>query len=43
VREVRCPLAEDLWERGLYLPSSCTLTDEQIATVCAAIQELGTR
>ena len=25
-RDVPCPVAEDLWQRGLYLPSSPSLT-----------------
>lgn len=31
------PVADDLWKTGLYLPSAFTLTDEQLAEVCAAI------
>jgi perosamine synthetase len=38
-RPVDCPVAEELWRSGLYLPSSLTLTDEQIGTVAAAIGE----
>jgi perosamine synthetase len=40
VRTIPCPEAEKLWERGLYLPSGCALTDEQIGTVCQAIRDL---
>jgi perosamine synthetase len=43
VRLIQCPTAEELWERGLYLPSACTLTDEQIALVCGVVRDLGTR
>jgi perosamine synthetase len=43
VREVSCPEAEILWERGLYLPSGCTLTDEHLTTVCQAFRDLGPR
>lgn len=25
-----CPIADMLWEQGLYLPSACTLTDDQV-------------
>jgi perosamine synthetase len=32
-REVACPVAERLWETGLYLPSSTTLTTEEIERV----------
>jgi dTDP-4-amino-4,6-dideoxygalactose transaminase len=28
-----------LYERGLNLPSSPTLTDEEVATVCGAVRE----
>lgn len=34
-----CPVAEDLAPRGLWLPSSLTLEDDQIDRVCAAIRE----
>jgi perosamine synthetase len=37
-REVPCPVGERLWETGLYLPSSVTLTDEQIETVVEGIR-----
>jgi perosamine synthetase len=37
-RSRECPIAERLWERGLYLPSSITLTEEQIETVAAALR-----
>lgn len=32
-----CPVADRLWETGLYLPSSHTLTEAQIEYVCQAI------
>jgi perosamine synthetase len=32
-----CPVADRLWERGLYLPSSPGLTDEQVGTVAEAV------
>ncbi len=41
VRPLPCPEAENLWMRGLYLPSGCALTDEQINIVCQAIRKLG--
>ena len=30
-RDVPCPVAEELWQRGLYLPSSPSLSDEDVA------------
>jgi hypothetical protein len=30
-----------LWERGLYLPSGCLLTDDQITHVSQTIRSLG--
>ena len=35
----RYPVSEDLCRRGLYLPSSCSLTEPEIAYVAAQIQE----
>jgi perosamine synthetase len=32
-RDVPCPVAEELWQRGCYLPSSITLTDADITRV----------
>jgi perosamine synthetase len=34
-----CPVADRLWERGLYLPSSPTLTDEQVAEVVGHVRD----
>lgn len=34
------PVADRLWERGLYLPSSSHLTEEEIKTVVEAIKEI---
>jgi perosamine synthetase len=39
-RDVPCPVAEDLWRRGLYLPSSPSLTDEEAARIAAHLVEL---
>ena len=39
-RDVPCPVAEDLWRRGLYLPSSPSLTDEEVARIAAQLIEL---
>ena len=37
-REVSCPVADKLWETGLYLPSSYTLAEETIASICDTIR-----
>jgi perosamine synthetase len=37
-RDVPCPVAEQLWERGLYLPSACSLTEQTISEVCNLIR-----
>ena len=34
------PVADNLWKRGLYLPSSSSLTEEDIHSVVKAIKEL---
>jgi perosamine synthetase len=39
-RRVPCPVAERLWTTGLYLPSSITLSDEQISTIVERIRAL---
>jgi perosamine synthetase len=39
-RAVNCPVAERLWETGLYLPCAVTLTDEQVAHVVEQIRAL---
>jgi perosamine synthetase len=39
-RPVPCPVAERLWERGLYLPCAITITDAQIGTVVEQISAL---
>jgi len=38
-RDVPCPVADDLWERGMYLPSAIQLDDETLAIVAGAIRE----
>jgi len=38
-RAVPCPVAESLWERGFYLPSSTNLTDVQIGQVAGALAD----
>ena len=39
-RDVPCPVGEELWARGLYLPSSPALTDEEVAEVASHLVEL---
>ena len=39
-RHVDCPVAERLWETGLYLPCSVSIRDEQIAHVVEQIRAL---
>jgi perosamine synthetase len=39
-RHVRCPVAENLWRTGLYLPSTYTLTDDVIRTICDTIADI---
>jgi perosamine synthetase len=42
-RLVSCPVAGDIWQRGLYLPSSHTLTSAEIQQVCDRIAEARAR
>ncbi len=35
-----CPIADRLWQRGLYLPSACNLSDDQLRYVADAIVDL---
>ncbi len=37
---IRCPVAERIARRGLYLPSGLTLEDEQLSKVCGALRVL---
>jgi dTDP-4-amino-4,6-dideoxygalactose transaminase len=37
-RAIPCPVAERLWKRGLYLPSSITLSDEEIVAVVKKVR-----
>jgi perosamine synthetase len=39
-RDIPCPVAEELWERGCYLPSSITLRDDEIARIVDRIAAL---
>jgi perosamine synthetase len=38
-RAVPCPVADSLWQTGLYLPSSCDLAEESIARIAELIRE----
>jgi perosamine synthetase len=38
-----CPVADRLWETGLYLPSAPTLSDENIQYICSMIAKIGAR
>jgi perosamine synthetase len=39
-RETPCPVAEELWETGLYLPSTYTLGNDVIEAICETIAEI---
>ncbi len=39
-REVACPVADALWDQGLYLPSSTTLKEEEIGGIAAHIRRI---
>lgn len=38
-RDVPCPVADSLWENGIYLPSTWNLSEENISFVCDAIRQ----
>ena len=38
-REIACPVAERLWETGFYLPSACSLTEPDIASIAALLRQ----
>lgn len=40
-RQIACPVAENIWENGLYLPSSTNLTEGQISFICEQIRQIG--
>jgi perosamine synthetase len=40
-RATACPVAEELWQKGMYLPSAITLSEETIATVVDEIAMAG--
>lgn len=37
-REIPCPVADDLWETGLYLPSTYTLREETIEHIASTVR-----
>lgn len=39
-RNIPCPVADLLWENGLYLPSSCTLNEETISLIANLIHKI---
>jgi perosamine synthetase len=39
-RSVSCPIADNLWEQGFYLPSSYTLSEETIKSIAGIIQSV---
>ncbi|MDI6740346.1 MAG: DegT/DnrJ/EryC1/StrS family aminotransferase, partial [Candidatus Edwardsbacteria bacterium] len=36
-RDVSCPVADRLWETGIYLPSAINLTEAQIESICGSL------
>jgi perosamine synthetase len=38
LRETDCPVAEELWRQGMYLPCSTSIADEEIETVVEAVK-----
>ncbi len=38
-RKIHCPVADEIWKTGLYLPSSITLKEEQIQFIYEKINE----
>lgn len=39
-RNIPCPVADSLWENGLYLPSSCSLNEETIKTITNSLRKI---
>jgi len=39
-KDMTLPVTEKIYRRGLYLPSGQAITDEQIASVCKAVQHI---
>jgi perosamine synthetase len=40
-RQIDCPVAENIWENGLYLPSSTNLTEDQIQFISEQVRKIG--
>jgi len=40
-RDVPCPVADRLWETGLYLPSACNLSEQTIKQIAGSIRHAG--
>jgi perosamine synthetase len=38
-RKISCPVADSLWENGLYLPSTWNLDEETISLISSAIRQ----
>jgi perosamine synthetase len=38
-RDVPCPVADSLWQTGMYLPSSLSLTRAQVREICNIIKQ----
>jgi perosamine synthetase len=38
-RQVPCPVAESLWLRGMYLPSSITLSEDEVAEIVDKVRD----
>ncbi len=39
-RQISCPVAENIWENGLYLPSSTNLTEKEISFISEEIRKI---
>jgi perosamine synthetase len=39
-RRVPCPVADELWQTGLYLPSTTNLPEDQIVRICSEIRSV---
>ena len=37
-QDIPCPVADRLWETGMYLPSSCNLSEESIKQIADSIR-----
>ena len=37
-RKIACPVADRLWQTGLYLPSAHTLSEEQITFIGESVR-----